>query len=164
LIPFSAQYLMLRGFYAFEDTKTPFTVNIWIAAINGGVSIIAFYALQNTRWAVAGMAAAYAIAYAVGLAITASKLKRKLRGLDRGRALRTYARLSVASGAGAIVAFGVARLAVAVVGEGLPGSLLSLVFGGGAMALVFLAVARSLRIAELDALLRNVRARLGRRA
>jgi putative peptidoglycan lipid II flippase len=34
LIPFSAQYLVLRGFYAFEDTRTPFFMAAWIAGVN----------------------------------------------------------------------------------------------------------------------------------
>ena len=33
LIPFSAQYLLLRGFYAFEDTRTPFRMAVWISGI-----------------------------------------------------------------------------------------------------------------------------------
>lgn len=32
LIPFSAQYLLLRGFYAFEDTRTPFFMEAWIGS------------------------------------------------------------------------------------------------------------------------------------
>ena len=34
LIPFSAQYLLLRGFYAFDDTRTPFRMALWIGGIN----------------------------------------------------------------------------------------------------------------------------------
>jgi len=34
LIPFSAQFVMLRGFYAYEDSRTPFMVTLWGTAVN----------------------------------------------------------------------------------------------------------------------------------
>ena len=34
LVPFTIQYLQLRTFYAFEDTRTPFFIQCVIAAVN----------------------------------------------------------------------------------------------------------------------------------
>ncbi|MGW3465081.1 murein biosynthesis integral membrane protein MurJ, partial [Streptomyces olivaceoviridis] len=69
LIPFSAQYLLLRGFYAFEDTRTPFFMAAWIAGVNIALAT-ACHVLLPARWAVVGMAGAYTLSYVAGLALT----------------------------------------------------------------------------------------------
>ena len=38
LIAFSGQYVLSRGFYAISDTRTPFLLNLVIAALNAGLS------------------------------------------------------------------------------------------------------------------------------
>ncbi|GAA2926504.1 hypothetical protein GCM10020221_23060 [Streptomyces thioluteus] len=55
LIPYSAQYVILRGFYAYEDTRTPFYNTVIVAAVNASCSALSYYVLP-ARWAVAGMA------------------------------------------------------------------------------------------------------------
>ncbi|NEB74028.1 murein biosynthesis integral membrane protein MurJ, partial [Streptomyces sp. SID14478] len=98
LIPFSAQYLMLRGFYAFEDTRTPFLTAVWIGAVNIALACACHWLLP-ARWAVTGMAAAYALSYGIGLLLTARRLRRRLDGrLDGRRLLRSYGKLAVAAG------------------------------------------------------------------
>ena len=77
LIPFSAQYLLLRGFYAFEDTRTPFFMAAWIAGVNIALAT-ACHLLLPARWAVVGMAGAYTLSYVAGLALTAILLRRRL--------------------------------------------------------------------------------------
>ncbi|MCB5910718.1 murein biosynthesis integral membrane protein MurJ [Streptomyces sp. SF28] len=152
LIPFSAQYLLLRGFYAFEDTRTPFWMGAWIAAVNIALAT-GCHLLLPVRWSVTGMAAAYAVAYGVGLLITALRLRRRLYGrLDGRRLCRTYGKLAAA----AAVAGVLGRLA-ATASSSLPASTgwapaLALIAGGATMALVFLALARALRIGELRSL------------
>src|SRR5947199_10732184 len=59
LIPYSAYFVMLRGFYAYEDTRTPFVLALWIGIANGGLAFLCFIVLGHTQWAVAGMCAAY---------------------------------------------------------------------------------------------------------
>ena len=61
LIAYSAQYVLSRGFYALSDTRTPFLLNLVIAALNAGLSAAAYFLLPP-RWAVTGMAAACSIA------------------------------------------------------------------------------------------------------
>ncbi|MDQ0951077.1 putative peptidoglycan lipid II flippase [Streptomyces phaeochromogenes] len=65
LIPYSVQYVVLRAFYAYEDTRTPFYNTVIVAAVNAGASALCFFLLPP-RWAVAGMAASYGLAYAIG--------------------------------------------------------------------------------------------------
>ncbi|WP_331765173.1 murein biosynthesis integral membrane protein MurJ (plasmid) [Streptomyces sp. NBC_01384] len=152
LIPFSAQYLLLRGFYAFEDTRTPFRMAVWISSINIALAT-ACHLLLSPRWAVTGMAAAYALSYAIGLLLTAPRLRRRTEGLLDGRRIcRTYARLTAA----AIAAGGAGWLIARACGQSLVAAswtpALSLAAGGIAMVLLFLLFARLLRIGELRSL------------
>ncbi|MFJ2862806.1 murein biosynthesis integral membrane protein MurJ [Kitasatospora sp. NPDC087314] len=160
LIPYSAQYVMLRGFYAYEDTRTPFSNTVWVAVCQAGFSLVCWFALP-AQWAVIGMAFGYGLAYAVGVAVALPKLKKKIGGLDSKRIAKTYSRLATACVPAAVVGLGVS-LAVQQVLGGWMGSVLSLVAAGGLQLAVFVFIAKRLRIEELNAMLGMVRGRLGR--
>jgi putative peptidoglycan lipid II flippase len=165
LIPFSAQTLMLRGFYAFEDTKSPFSINIWIAAVNVVLSSAVYFGLKGTQydqWSIVAMCAVYGIAYCVGVAIMAGKLKRRLRGIDGRRIQQTYVRLIAASIPAAAAAFITALLITRTLGPDLVGSFAALVVGGGVLGVLFLVFSRLMKVEEVDALVGSVRAKLGR--
>jgi putative peptidoglycan lipid II flippase len=162
LIPYSAQYLMLRGFYAYEDTKTPFIISAVIAAVNSILSLASYYALHTTPWAVAGMCAAYGISYLVGLLITAARLRHLLHGIDSTRIIRTHAKLCVAAAIGAVVGGPVGYEIFEKLSGPLVGSFSSLAVGGGLFIGLFLLAARKMRIEEVDSLMGAVRARFGR--
>ncbi|MFB6435550.1 murein biosynthesis integral membrane protein MurJ [Streptomyces sp. NPDC056411] len=152
LVPFSAQYLLLRGFYAFEDTRTPFWMAFWTSAVNIALAT-ACHLLLPVRWAVTGMAAAYAAAYGVGLLLTALRLRRRLSGrLDGRRLCRSYGKLAVAAALAAAAGRFAARACsgVAVPADWTP--VLTLAAGGLTMVLLFLGLARVLRIGELRSL------------
>ncbi|WNI16658.1 murein biosynthesis integral membrane protein MurJ [Actinacidiphila sp. ITFR-21] len=162
LIPFSVQYVILRGFYAFEDTRTPFYNTVIVAAVNAAASGICFLVLP-ARWAVVGMGFAYGLAYAVGVGVAARRLRGRLNGdLDGRRVVRTYARLVGAC----IPAAGIAGLAVYAVmgalGSGAVGSLAALVVGGVLLLGLFVVAAKRMRIEEMTAMIGMVRGRLGR--
>ncbi|SEG44096.1 putative peptidoglycan lipid II flippase [Actinacidiphila yanglinensis] len=162
LIPFSAQYVILRGFYAFEDTRTPFYNTVVVAAVNGIASVVSFLILPS-RWAVVGMAFSYGLAYAVGVGVAAKRLRGRLQGdLDGKRVMRTYARLTGAC----VPAAGIAGIAVVVIlkelGSGAVGSLAALVVGGGLLLGIFVVAAKRMRIEEMTAMIGMVRGRLGR--
>ncbi|WKK23842.1 murein biosynthesis integral membrane protein MurJ [Streptomyces olivoreticuli] len=153
LIPFSGQYLLLRGFYAFEDTRTPFRMAVWISGVNIALAA-ACHLLLPPRWAVAGMAAAYALSYAIGLLLTALRLRRRTEGrLDGRRICRTYAKLTAAAttagGAGWLIARSCSQN---LASASWTAPALSLGAGGIAMVLLFLLFARISRIAELRSL------------
>ncbi|MFF6955306.1 murein biosynthesis integral membrane protein MurJ [Streptomyces sp. NPDC008317] len=162
LIPFSVQYVILRGFYAFEDTRTPFYNTVIVAAVNAAAAAICFVVLP-ARWAVVGMAAAYGLAYAVGVGVAAKRLRSRLDGdLDGKRVVRTYARLTGACVPAALIA-GLAVYAVlGALGSGAVGSLAALVVGGGLLLGIFLFAAKRMRIEEMTAMIGMVRGRLGR--
>lgn len=162
LIPFSVQYVILRGFYAFEDTRTPFYNTVIVAAVNAAAAAVAFVVLP-ARWAVVGMAAAYGLAYAVGVGVAAKRLRGRLHGdLDGKRVVRTYARLTGACVPAALIAgFAVYEINGAL-GNGVAGSLAAIVVGGGLLLGIFLIAAKRMRIEEMTAMIGMVRGRLGR--
>ncbi|MFD8545709.1 murein biosynthesis integral membrane protein MurJ [Streptomyces sp. NPDC059649] len=152
LIPFSAQYLLLRGFYAFEDTRTPFWTGAAIAALNIALAT-ACHLLLPARWAVTGMAAAYTVAYGAGLLLTALLLRRRLSGrLDGRRLCRTYAKLTGAATAAGAAAWLAARACSGIAVPQFWAPVLALAAGGLTMALLFLALARLLKVGELRTL------------
>ncbi|MCX5227361.1 murein biosynthesis integral membrane protein MurJ [Streptomyces sp. NPDC006553] len=162
LIPYSVQYVVLRGFYAYEDTRTPFYNTVIVAAVNAAASAICYVVLP-AQWAVVGMAASYGLAYAVGVGIAWRRLRKRLGGdLDGTQVLRTYARLCMASVPAAIVSGAVGFGLLKLLGEGALGSLVALIVGGAVLLGVFFVAAKRMRIAELNTLVGMVRGRLGR--
>ncbi|WP_367043701.1 murein biosynthesis integral membrane protein MurJ [Streptomyces sp. Je 1-332] len=162
LIPFSVQYVVLRGFYAYEDTRTPFYNTVIVAAVNAAASALA-YVLLPAQWAVVGMAASYGLAYAVGVGVAWRRLRKRLGGdLDGTQVLRTYARLAMACIPAAILAGAAAYGILKALGDGAGGSLIGLVVGGIILGGVFFVAARKMRIAELNSMVGMVRGRLGR--
>jgi putative peptidoglycan lipid II flippase len=162
LIPYSVQYVVLRGFYAYEDTRTPFYNTVIVAVVNAGASALC-YVLLPAQWAVVGMAASYGLAYAVGVGVAWRRLKNRLGGdLDGAHVMRTYARLSMASVPAAVVGGAVAYGILTALGSGAGGSVVALVVGGVALLGVFFVAAKRMRIEELNAMVGMVRGRLGR--
>ncbi|MEU3981550.1 murein biosynthesis integral membrane protein MurJ [Streptomyces sp. NPDC026672] len=162
LIPYSVQYVVLRAFYAYEDTRTPFYNTVIVAAVNAGASVACYFVLP-ARWAVAGMAASYGLAYAIGVGVAWRRLSKRLNGnLDGARVTRTYARLCIASVPAALLSGAVCYGIGHSLGQGVVGSFAALVAGGAVLLGVFFVAARRMRIEELNSLVGMVRGRLGR--
>ncbi|MGW4546880.1 murein biosynthesis integral membrane protein MurJ [Streptomyces violaceorubidus] len=162
LIPYSVQYVVLRAFYAYEDTRTPFYNTVIVAVVNAAASGLCFLLLP-ARWAVVGMAASYGLAYVIGVGVAWRRLRKRLGGdLDGARVLRTYARLCIASVPAALLS-GAACYAISrALGQGVVGSFAALLAGGALLFGVFFVAARRMRIEEVNSLVGMVRGRLGR--
>ncbi|MEV7883745.1 murein biosynthesis integral membrane protein MurJ [Streptomyces sp. NPDC002817] len=162
LIPFSVQYVVLRAFYAYEDTRTPFYNTVIVAAVNAAASAVCYFVIP-ARWAVVGMAASYGLAYAVGVGVAWNRLRKRLGGdLDGARVMRTYARLCIASVPAAVLS-GAACYGIGhTLGQGVIGSFAALIVGGAVLLGIFFVAARKMRIEELNSLVGMVRGRLGR--
>jgi putative peptidoglycan lipid II flippase len=160
LIPYSVQYVLLRGFYAYEDTRTPFSNTVWVAATQAGTAVLCYLVLP-AQWAVTGMALGYGAAYVVGVAVAVPKLKRRIGGLDTGRITKTYVRLVIACVPAGLAGFLLA-LGLSSVLSGWLGSVVTVVLAGAVQLTLFTALARRMRIEELNAMIGMVRSRLGR--
>ncbi|MCU7702974.1 murein biosynthesis integral membrane protein MurJ [Streptomyces albidoflavus] len=152
LIAFSAQYLLLRGFYAYEDTRTPFFMAAWIAGVDIAL-VSACHLLLPARWAVVGMAGAYTLSYLAGLALTARLLRRRLGGrIGTGGLGRAYGKLLCAAVPAAGLGWAAAR---ALSGPGGPGAAgtwstaVALACGVLSTAVAYLLLARLLKVEEV---------------
>ncbi|WP_327176803.1 murein biosynthesis integral membrane protein MurJ [Streptomyces sp. NBC_01335] len=162
LIPYSVQYVVLRGFYAYEDTRTPFYNTVIVAAVNAAASALCYVVLP-ARWAVVGMAASYGLAYMVGVGVAWRRLRKRLGGdLDGARVVRTYARLCMAAIPAALVGGVVGVALLELLGEGVLGSVAALICGGLLLLGIFFGAAKKMRIEEVNGLMGMVRGRLGR--
>lgn len=161
LIAFSGHHLTLRAFYAQEDTRTPFLLNVPLA---GAVCLLALaaYALLPVQWMTVGVAAGYSVAYFLGWAVSLHVLRRRLGGLDGARTLRTYVRLVVAATIAGALGWATARLVTAGLGlgDGPSGSLVALGAGGAVLAGVYVVLTHLMRVQELSAVLAMLSGRL----
>ncbi|MFM9611569.1 murein biosynthesis integral membrane protein MurJ [Streptomyces niveiscabiei] len=149
LIPFSAQYLLLRGFYAFEDTRTPFFMTCWVVVVNIALASLC-HVLLPARWAVVGMAGGYTLSYFAGLVITVRALRKRVGGrLDSGEVRRSYTKVVFAAGVGAGAGWFVARVCESALGGGVLGAGGALAAGVVVVGVVFLGVARVVGVGEL---------------
>ena len=148
---FSAYYILMRGFYALEDTRTP-TLN---AMIQVGVDIVLAVAavqLLPAELAIPGLGLAYAVSYWVGLAVLASQLRRRLGRLDGYLVVRTHVRVLLGSAIAAAAMIGGAAFAVSFVGRAndLTSSLVVVTAGLVAGAAGYLLGVRIFRITEVS--------------
>ncbi|MFN2490726.1 MAG: murein biosynthesis integral membrane protein MurJ [Actinomycetota bacterium] len=98
LVPFSLFQLLLRAFYALQDTKTPFLVNCGAVALNTAVNVPMFYLLQ-----VQGLAAGHALSYIFGVALLFRALARRIGGLDGRHLVSSAAGIATAGGGMGII-------------------------------------------------------------
>ncbi len=162
LVAFSAQYLFQRAFYAYSDARTPFLVQLPVAAVIAAGSWLSARAL-SPQHIVVGIGLGMATAYTVGAVLSAVLLRRRLGGLDGAHVLRTYVRLLLAGTGAGLVGWGVS-LGSHTLLAGRPASVLALVVGGAAATIVFAGLCRRLHVREMDEvagpLLRRLPARL----
>jgi putative peptidoglycan lipid II flippase len=151
LVPFSVYLFTLRGFYARQDTRTPFVVN----AIENGANVVFALALFPSL-GVRGLALAYALAYVAAAVLALVLLRRRIGDVVPGPVRATAIRSVVAAAAlgvvAGVVAGGIgrespARAAVAVAAGVIAG------------ALAYVVVLAMLRSDELRGLVRAVRRR-----
>lgn len=102
MIAFTVHYLMLRGFYASEDTRTPFLIQVVVAATNIVLALVLTRA-ADPAWVAALLALSYGLAYVVGAALSVTVISRRIGPIvDREMVVFT-GRLVVACGAAAAV-------------------------------------------------------------
>jgi putative peptidoglycan lipid II flippase len=75
LVGFSIYLFTLRGFYAHQDTRTPFVLNVGENLLNIVLAVVLV-----GRWGVLGLGLAYSIAYLVSSLWALSVLSYKVRG------------------------------------------------------------------------------------
>ncbi len=96
LVTFSINLILLRGFNAFEDTRTQVPSIILINVISVALSFL-FLNILDPKWVTVGLGAAFSISYVVGLPYTLHLLKRHTGELHIKEFLGQHFKLIVAS-------------------------------------------------------------------
>ncbi|HEX7280310.1 MAG TPA: murein biosynthesis integral membrane protein MurJ [Solirubrobacterales bacterium] len=156
-LPANGLFLLLtRTFFSLQKPWIP----TWIAAGNLVLTAGAAWALYDLG--VGGIVASTAIATAASVVAQGVILRRLLSGLELGRLLSASVRITVAAAGLAAIGFIVWDVLDELLGRGLLGQIVSLSVALGAGLAVYLAVAKLLRVAELEQMSRLLPGRRGR--
>jgi len=163
LIPFTILFVLQRVFYALEDTRTPFFMQVLQSVVFVVGVLVA--ALLPTQWIAVGIAITMTFAGTVQSVVAAVILRRRLGSLDAGPIVRQglwFFGAAVAAGAvGAVVVwtmggFTPGGFAIATrIGGGV-----TLAVAGSSMALVYIAILAITRNPQLSSFLRPILARM----
>jgi putative peptidoglycan lipid II flippase len=163
LVPFTIFYMALRGYYAFEDTRTPFWLNVVLNALNGAFALT-LWALAPTDLKVAALALGYSLAYWVTALLTWRRLGRRLGSLQTSLTVRTLVRLVLAATVATAPAFLAAVALTRLLGHGNLAALVQVLGALAAGGAVFVWLAVRLRVTEVHDLVSLVGGRLRRAA
>lgn len=158
-LPMSWQYLHSRIFYAYEDARTPFLLQILGSAVIVAITLLAL------RAPIPWIAVVVGIGQSVGnLAVALvgfALLRRRLGPLALSAVLRQHIRLVLAAVVAAIPAWLVIQALPTPVASWTVGALTLAVIGGGYLVVV-LAAAHLLRVQEVGQLIEPLTRRLRR--
>jgi putative peptidoglycan lipid II flippase len=96
LVAFSINLILIRGFNAFEDTKTQVVSILVINIVSVARSYFFLYFLKN-QWVTVGLGVAFSVSYLIGLFVTLGLLKKHVGKLALSEFLGQHIRLLIAS-------------------------------------------------------------------
>jgi putative peptidoglycan lipid II flippase len=96
LVAFSINLILIRGFNAFEDTKTQVISILVINGVSVAMSYFFLYFLKN-QWVTVGLGVAFSVSYLIGLFVTLGLLKKHLGKLAISEFVGQHIRLLIAS-------------------------------------------------------------------
>ncbi|WP_370566173.1 murein biosynthesis integral membrane protein MurJ [Cryobacterium sp. BB736] len=165
LVPFSAVFVMQRVFYALEDTRTVFLIEVAKQSVFVAGALVA--GTLPLEWIGVGVAVATSIAVTAQLVITFAVLRRKLGSIDGRRiAVRYLEYLGAALAAGA-VGFGLLWLLgglwpAGFALSGMGAAALTIVGLGTLMSLIYVGLLALFKNSELAPVLRSLTDRFSR--
>jgi putative peptidoglycan lipid II flippase len=147
-LTFNGMMLMLnRGFFSLQAPWVPTLVALVVVVLNTALYFV-FYPVG--AW---GIPLAISLTNIVGVALLFVALRRRAGAIDLRATVDSFVRVSAASAALAVVAFGSWWLLDDALGRSFSGQLASLVSALVAGGAVYLAAARALRVPEMATLL-----------
>ena len=158
MVTFTIHYVMLRGFYADEDTRTPFWIQLVIAATNIVVAVVLVGRADPSHVA-AALALAYGLAYTVGSILSVTLLSRRLGRVVDAEMVRFVVRLALVAAVTVLTILGVRWLLDQQLAGGATASLVVLLVAGGAGAATYVVLATLVRLRELPYLVSSLRRR-----
>ncbi len=109
LVAFSINIILVRGFNAFEDTRTQVLSILFINIISVALSYFSLSALKN-QWVTVGLGLAFSISYLIGLFITLALLSRHTGRISYSDFSGQHNRLLVASLLAMLPLFAISQL------------------------------------------------------
>ena len=152
LVPFSAQYLMQRVFYAFEDARTPFLIQV-VVIVTWMIGTLAAAVLLSPAWVPVGVSLAMSLANLTGAAISLHTLRRRIGSVDGAAILRSHVQFTAAAIGAAASAFLISLRVHAVLGEDRLGALVTLTFAGTVLVTMYAGLLKAMQADELDTVL-----------
>jgi putative peptidoglycan lipid II flippase len=155
---FAAFQQLMRAFYAMQDTKTPWLVNVVTNVVNIATAL-PLYVLMG----VPGLALSMTLSYVGGAVYGAVILRARIGGIDGARLVTSHVRIGISSIATGVVAWIVAKVVGSAVDldafAGQLAQVASAVIGG---VVTYLVTARLLGVDELQPLIGMVAGRFKR--
>lgn len=167
MLPFGIFYILLRGWYAVEDTRTPFYLTVVYNLIAMPLTFLLF-SVAPSELAVCALALAYGLAYWITISIAWVWLSRRLGGLETGLTVRTLVRMSIAAIVAAALGLAAVVLWAVAVGNATGGdiynqltasqltSLFVLIAGGLVTVVAYLGLSHLLRISEVQSVINSL--------
>ena len=167
MLPFGIFYILLRGWYAVEDTRTPFYLTVVYNLIAMPLTFLLF-SVAPSELAVCALALAYGLAYWITISIAWVWLSRRLGGLETGLTVRTLVRMSIAAIVAAALGLAAVVLWAVAVGNATGGdiynqltasqltSLFVLIVGGLVTVVAYLGLSHLLRISEVQSVINSL--------
>ena len=158
LIPFSTMPLLLRGFYAYEDTRTPVIINLFAT---GSMMVLAVLAenLIPFRYVTIALAIILGISNIVGTVLSIRALERRVGRFPKGALLLTHGKLLLLSCIAVIPGFALSLLIKAVTGSSWLSNALALALGGALFGVTYIYGGKLAKVEEITSLYRQIRAR-----
>ena len=162
LIPFCSSYVMLRGFYAFEDTKTPAAITLLMNIVTILCATISYFVLP-IRFITVGIAVSFGIGYLSSSLLARVLLSKRIGRLNIRKELLSILLISfIAFAPGLLISSQLESL----LNSGAPNaftSLLTLVVAGAIALPIFLGIGYALKVSSILALAASVKRKLAKR-
>lgn len=147
---FSLFYTLLRSYYAREDTRTPFLINLGFNAIHISVALLFFYRVDS-QYKVASIALAYSIAYTIVCTITWRRVSADVSALRANRNVQMVVRVVFATLVSCLATCAIHTFIFnSYTVANANGSIARILFDACAFALGFAMLAKLIRITEVN--------------
>ena len=162
LIPFCSSYVLLRGFYAFEDTKTPAAITLLMNIVTILCATISYFVLP-IRFITVGIAVSFGIGYLSSSLLARFLLSKRIGLLSLRKELLSILLISfIAFAPGLLISSQLESL----LNSGAPNaltSLLTLVVAGAIALPIFLGIGYALKVSSILAVAASLKKKLAKR-
>jgi putative peptidoglycan lipid II flippase len=162
LIPFCSSYVMLRGFYAFEDTKTPAAITLLMNIVTIFCATISYFVLP-IRFITVGIAVSFGIGYLSSSLLARFLLSKRIGRLNIRKELLSILFISFIAFAPGLL---ISSTLESLLNSGVPNaftSLLTLVVAGAIALPIFLGLGYVLKVSSILAVAASVKRKLAKR-